>query len=523
MRSKIRGSILISVVLTSILLTACSTSKTSEPGMGNTNANISNGGMSVLRDDWLYFANAADNFALYKIKTDGTGEGRVSDDKPMFLNSFGDWLYFSGREDLKLYKIKPDGSERILLSDEAVINVMVADGWIYYKKINPDRNESPDADTVGGSEYGRIFKIRTDGTGRQMVSGERIDEFNIAGGWIYYSGSTENDMFSSGSKLYRMKPDGSANSRVGDMAIGRFIVLEDYIYYLTAGGDDPRLWKMKLDGTGAVKLTDEQVSSFNPRGGWIYYGNVTSEGMESELKKMKLDGTEATVINEDDPFVLNVHGDMLVYLSQKRNTRLKQIIMRSDGTGRRDYVAVIPPIDPSYENMEILQKGEEVSSPEIKMKVVSSYWTNLVPAVPDDLINENSTFLYIHLVVTNISSEIVNLQELIRLLPGEATNGAYYTGKLTDISSEAQKDEVRFIAPTEKSERRMSLEPGETKDVQIQFTLAAYEGESVLDLMAYPVYFGLFSGSDMDQPVAVFEVTPDEVGYYTGNGEAAGV
>lgn len=102
MRSKIRGSILISVVLTSILLTACSTSKTSEPGMGNTNANISNGGMSVLRDDWLYFANAADNFALYKIKTDGTGEGRVSDDKPMFLNSFGDWLYFSGREDLEL-------------------------------------------------------------------------------------------------------------------------------------------------------------------------------------------------------------------------------------------------------------------------------------------------------------------------------------------------------------------------------------------------------------------------------------
>ena len=337
MRRRIRDSILISVVLASILLTACGSPESREQGMGNTNANITNGGMSVLRGDWIYFANVADNDTLYRIKQDGTGETRVSGDRPYSLNSHGEWLYFTSREDLKIYRIKPDGSDRTLVSEDGSHNVIVADGWVYFIKMNA-LSQAPDGTAPGdSSEYGRIFKLRTDGSGRQQVSGEMAVDFNLAEGWIYYVGTDDH-------KLHRMKTDGSENSVVSDVTMGKFSILDDHVYYIDPAGGTSRLWKMKLDGTGAVKLSDDKASPFNPSGGWIYYSNGKSDPEEYELKKMKLDGTEASVINNDYPVVINVQGDRLIYLVWYfKPFRMKQTIIKSDGTGRKDYDYVVTP------------------------------------------------------------------------------------------------------------------------------------------------------------------------------------
>lgn len=53
-----------------------------------------------------------------------------------------------------LYKIRTDGSGRQRLSDESSLYINVAGEWIYY---------------VNFDDEGRIYKIKTDGSGRQRV------------------------------------------------------------------------------------------------------------------------------------------------------------------------------------------------------------------------------------------------------------------------------------------------------------------------------------------------------------------
>jgi len=71
-----------------------------------------------MRDGWLYFMNYSDKNALYRIKPDGTGETKVSDDMAYYLNSYGDWLYYcNGSDNNKIFKMKPDGSEKAMVND----------------------------------------------------------------------------------------------------------------------------------------------------------------------------------------------------------------------------------------------------------------------------------------------------------------------------------------------------------------------------------------------------------------------
>ena len=58
--------------------------------------------------------------------------------------------------------------------------------WIYYSNYN-------------GVDGDKIYKIKTDGTGKIELTGDRAFYINVAGDWIYY---TNND---DGGKIYKIK------------------------------------------------------------------------------------------------------------------------------------------------------------------------------------------------------------------------------------------------------------------------------------------------------------------------------
>ncbi|MEQ8155760.1 MAG: DUF5050 domain-containing protein, partial [Clostridiaceae bacterium] len=120
------------------------------------------------------------------------------------------------------------------------------------------------------------------------------------GDWIYYVNYT-NFSDSASLKLYKAKSDGTGKTKLND-EISRYInVIGDWIYYFgfELGKNNEvvsqGIYKIKTDGTEKSKMSDENCSSIIAAGEWLYYVRWTDFG---ELYKMKTDGTSKTKLCE---------------------------------------------------------------------------------------------------------------------------------------------------------------------------------------------------------------------------------
>ena len=90
---------------------------------GNTVGNIVNGGNVAQKGEWLYYRNTSYKYKLYKIRTDGSDKTKLNDDDSKYINVVGDWVYYSNcnwsEEKTRyrynnyfytLYKIRTDGT-----------------------------------------------------------------------------------------------------------------------------------------------------------------------------------------------------------------------------------------------------------------------------------------------------------------------------------------------------------------------------------------------------------------------------
>jgi len=105
----------------------------------------------------------------------------------------GDWIYYRSNDDYRIYKIKTDGSGRTKLNDDESYNLNVVGEWIYYSN---------------GGDGNRIYKIKTDGSGRTKVNNDSSLNLNVVGEWIYYANQGD------GGRIYKIKTDGSGNQIV---------------------------------------------------------------------------------------------------------------------------------------------------------------------------------------------------------------------------------------------------------------------------------------------------------------------
>jgi len=284
-----------------------------ENTIGNTNGNIINGGYAALQGNWIYYVNNSDSYKLYKIKTDGTGESKLSDDMPMYINVLGDWIYYSNDSDAgKLYKIKTDGTGKTMLSEDAAYYVNAAGDWIYYKN---------------NSDASRLYKIKTDGTKKTKVNDDMSYDISAAGDWIYYVNESD------GYKIYKIKTDGTDKTKLNDDTSYDINVADGWIYYqksITDSEDNSipnGLYKIKTDGTEETKLSDAVPYYINVVGDWIYFVNNSNS---NKLYKIKTDGTVKTKLNDDNSSDINVAGD-LIYCGIKGDPG-KLYKLKADGT-----------------------------------------------------------------------------------------------------------------------------------------------------------------------------------------------
>ena len=286
--------------------------------MGNTSSNILNKGLAARQGDWIYYANIADQYALYKMKTDGTCKTRLCGDIAFYINVSGGWVYYcSAVNNCDIYRVRTDGKDRTRLNSEHADCLTVSGGWLYY--IGPN---------------GKITRMKTDGTGKAVLAGNAGNDLFLSGKYLYYTRYT-----SMGTKaVYKVSSSGGSVKTI--LPAGRMYLasVEDgWMYYLTYNDGRTTLCRAGTDGSGKKELHQfTNLYNINITGGWIYYFDNTPG--DKAIRKMKTDGTQAaTVIRISSDYTymyLNVTGDRIVY-DEVRNATFSMYMVRTDGTQNR--------------------------------------------------------------------------------------------------------------------------------------------------------------------------------------------
>ena len=222
----------------------------------------------------------------------------------------GEWIYYlsSFVGGNSLYKIRTDGSGKQKLNDNLSFYINVVGEWVYYRD-------------PGKEGKGSIYKIRTDGSGKQRLNDEGSHFINVVGEWVYYTGRDN--------ALYKMRTDGSERQKLNDDTSYDINVIGEWVYFRN-WSDREKLYKIRTDGSEKQRLNDDKSISVNVVGGWAYYRNESDSG---RLYKIRTDGSERQRLNDDSSFDINVAGEWVYYRNWGDGEKLYKI--RTDGGGRQ--------------------------------------------------------------------------------------------------------------------------------------------------------------------------------------------
>lgn len=164
-----------------------------------------------------------------------------------------------------------------------------------------------------------LYKMRTDGSEKQILTKGSVHSLNVVGEWIYYTDDSPN-----GSGLYKIRIDGSQKTKLSSNVYYWVYVVNDCIYYAESDLGS-NIFKMKTDGTGIEKICSDNCSRPNVVGDWIYYTDRDTD----VAYKIRTDGTKRTRLHSEFTcYDLVVDGSVAFGLE---NTDLQKI--NTDGSG----------------------------------------------------------------------------------------------------------------------------------------------------------------------------------------------
>ena len=309
----------------------------------------------IVTDNYIYYENYNENYALYRINKDGSGKTLIDNSHCTIVGSFGDWVVYHN-EKLVRYLVKPGSTEKIemkfinlaLYADKYGIKPYVEDlskrgnsvannrgraiaakegEWIYYiKPVNPN--------SIQYSYAGKIYKAKEDGTGETLVCSDLASNINVKDGWIYYT----KYIFGQHDPIYKIRTDGTGKTQLKTDIKGNQDYLQivgDWIYY-KEGYMGRDIMRMKLDGSNRQSLVtniDDLVQDFLVVGDWIYYSKtdpVKDNYYSIFPYKMKTDGSMKSRIDDEPSAGMIVFGDY-IYLGFGRMYESDRTV-KIDGT-----------------------------------------------------------------------------------------------------------------------------------------------------------------------------------------------
>lgn len=279
----------------SVAVTTPVSTPTSETNYGNTSGNISNNAFVAQDGDNIFYVLPTNpgtelhSGDLIKTNADGSTKSVLfSGGRPLCLNVVDGWIYYISSHDGLIYKMREDGTEKALITSadtqsgfmqgyttqnlRMVGTMTVIDDTIYCRVLNSDRTKE-------------LYKINADsGEVKQLQNvGVLTSGLVVYKDWIYYCKSEDNIW-----ATYRMRTDGTENTKIADYQISSVCIENDKIYCLCKSGNSGvQIYSMDLDGSNSKPIADGITATrINAAGGWIYFTDTAA------IYKIKTDGTE---------------------------------------------------------------------------------------------------------------------------------------------------------------------------------------------------------------------------------------
>jgi len=271
-------------------------------------------GLVVSLGDYIYFPNPSDNNKIYKVKADGTGKDKISNDSASYLVLADKWIYYANNSDgFKLYKIKVDGTGRAKITDDGVKYINVSVSGIYYSNIKDE---------------GKLYHVGFNGKGNKKISDESASYINVVGNSIIYRNGAL--------KIVKINSDGTGRTVIQEEKVSFAKADNDGKIYCGVQSDNRSIYSVNQNGGPSAKVFKTSTFYAEPLREWIYFTDNEKDNHNtyySYIYRVKKDGTDLQRLSVEAVEEFCIHKDIIVYRQLGSNGNI--YTMNLDGTQRK--------------------------------------------------------------------------------------------------------------------------------------------------------------------------------------------
>ncbi len=228
---------------------------------GNTAGNLYNRGLFVEDDEYIYFANPADSFRLYRMNHDLENVERIHQDSVEYLNmdATSTFLYYSRinyRHNTNsgaafdilgtgIYRFQTEKKSLTRLYPSACGAVLLGGNSLYFQTHGEDGNYDLES-LVINEEKGK----------RTLLTTDYLQPACYQNGLLYYSELWDDHC------LYTLSPETGVTTRFADLDCFQPIVTENGTYFLSMK-HNYSLFHLPNTSDTATLISDSRISSYN--------------------------------------------------------------------------------------------------------------------------------------------------------------------------------------------------------------------------------------------------------------------
>lgn len=202
-----------------------------------------------------YFDWSSNRFYSYSLDDIGDAGSEIQVNSHTYLESMiGKYIYYTNRDDGDtLYQLNVETGTNSKITNGKVGSFAVMDNYIYYTRGYDEpgiyRLYLNDKRDVFVNEPREPLVYIMQDIHEEKISDSKAGSINAYKGWIYYYNPNDGD------KLYKMRSDGTAKTRLNSQASYNINIIGNWIYYRSGG----KLYKIKTDGTGKSQLNPDTL------------------------------------------------------------------------------------------------------------------------------------------------------------------------------------------------------------------------------------------------------------------------
>jgi len=285
--------------------------------VGNTAGNIYNRGLFAEDDTYIYFANLADNFRLYRATHDLEDIVCLHRDSVEYLNPDAEshFIYYSrinyrhntsGNDvfdifDTGIYRLQIKKEALTRLYPEACGAVLLGGNTLFYQVHGDDGNYD-------------LYSVPVDTENEKaaLLTSDYIAPANFKDGYLYYAGVTDDH------SLYALLPEAGNTSRVAEIDCYQPIVTSEGTYFLSQVHDYSLFYLPNTSDT-ATLISDERISAYNlsKDGRTLFY--QVDDGKNNRLCRYDISSQKITELVSGDYKNLNTVSHYLFFTDFKEN------------------------------------------------------------------------------------------------------------------------------------------------------------------------------------------------------------